>query len=251
MNKQKIRAWITAAALFAAGLSIGTPAVAVPIMIDFTNEGWLAAQGLSGYTQSYGSLDVTISTSGSLTFNAAEAPDADSSILALDGDGIGVGDDEISWGERIDVSFSTSVTVLGYYFLDFFAGEGPGGIGELATVLFDTISFVDEGLAADGVGYYGRDVSVLTTSISFIAGLVQGVGDYGFSDFALAGILIDDGTAPIGGTQPVAVAEPQTLALFALGLFGLVIAGRGPVRIAQRARRPVRETLPSPGGFGA
>lgn len=240
VKNKKIGEWI-AAAFFVAAVSTGKPAAAVPLMVDFTHEAWLAVQGQSSYTRSYGAVDITLSTSGPLTFNAKDAPDTDSAVLALDGDGIGVRNDEISWGQRIDVHFSAPVTVLGYYFLDFFTGEGPGGIGELATVVFDTLSLVDEGIATDNVGFYERSVSVLTTSISFIAGLVQDAngGNYKFSDFALAGILIDDGTEPLARARPVAVPEPRTSALVALGLLGFALTRRGGRGCAAR-RVPAR-----------
>jgi len=76
----------------------------------------------------------------------------------------------------------------------------------------------------------------VTTAISFLAGLTQGTGNFKFSDFALAGILIDDAAGLISDTDPVSVPEPQTLALFAAGLLGLVFL-RERRAVAQFARR--------------
>jgi len=236
VDNEKIKGWLATAALLAFGVFGGSSASAAPIMIDFTDASWLAAQGQTTYSRTYGSVEVTLSATGAMTFNASEAPNAPVADLALHGDGIGIGNDEISWLERMDVYFSAPVTVLGYYFLDFFAGEGPNGGGELATVVMDGISFVDEGHATDGIGYYSRDVSVVTTAISFLAGLTQGTGNFKFSDFALAGILIDDAAGLISDTDPVSVPEPQTLALFAAGLLGLVFL-RERRAVAQFARR--------------
>lgn len=248
----KIRGWVATAALLAMGVFGGSPASAVPITIDFTEGSWLAAQGQSTYSRTYGLVEVTVSATGPMTFNSHEAPDAPVSDLALDGDGIGIGDDEISWGERIDIYFSRPVTVLAYHFLDLFAGEGPNGGGELATVVFDsTTSFVDEGYDVGGFGHYTRDLSgasIVTTVISFIAGLADSVGNFKFSDFALAGIVIDDGTAAVTlpvdeGTEPVAVPEPQPAALFALGLLGLTLL-RARSAAPRYARRLVEVARP-------
>lgn len=224
--EKPIRSWIAAAALLASGAVVAPSASALPVLIDFTDKAWAGVQGQSTYSRTYGSVEVTLSTSGRMTFNDHEAP-ASGPSLALDGDGIGIGDDEISWGEQLDVRFSSAVTVLGYYFLDMFAGEGPGGMGELATVIFDTASFLDQGVATDSVGYYGREVSLETTSISFLAGdaLTGGDANFAFSDYALAGILIDAG--------PVAVPEPGTLALFGFGIAGLMVARKRRAELAR------------------
>lgn len=230
-DKKKLSAWKTAAACFAIGGFFGPPALAVPIMIDFTNASWSSVEGQSTHVYAHESTQLSLSASGALTFNADDAPDlgastlalSTTSTLALQGDGVGIGDDEISWGERIDIYFSAPVRILGYYLLDLFAGEGPGGIGELATVLFDDgTSFLDEGTAMDTIGYYSRDVSIVATSISFIAGIPNAAADYSFSDFALGGILI----------ETVEVPEPATLSVFALGLLGLVLAGKRRMALA-------------------
>src|SRR5690606_14503640 len=108
--------------------------------IDFTSDIWSGVNGQTTYTRAYDGFDVTLTATGAMTFNA-ESLSGSAGSLALNGDGIGIGDDEISFrgGERIDVTFSSNVVVLGYYFLDFFADEGFGGLtGEFSTVLFDS-----------------------------------------------------------------------------------------------------------------
>jgi hypothetical protein len=198
-----------------------TQAFAAPILLDFTDSAWLGAEGQTSYTRSIGSLDVTLSASGAMTFNQDDAPGG-GAPLSLHGDGLGIRNDEISWlgNQWIDVSFSSSVTVLGYYFLDFFGNEGPGGSGELARAVFDGITtLLDEGTADGIVGYYAREgISIEATSVLFAAGTL---GDhYGllnaFSDFALAGLLIDVGAS----ARAVAVPEPGTLGLLGAGLLG-------------------------------
>src|SRR5690606_32115435 len=108
-------------------------------------------------TEVYDGLGVELSaSSGRMTFNSAEAPSR-TSPLAFDGDGIGIQNDEISWGQSLSVTFSAGVTLLGYAFLDLFAGEGPDGEAELALV--DILSgtgsatHLNYGSATDKVGW--------------------------------------------------------------------------------------------------
>jgi hypothetical protein len=219
-----------------AGLAAASQASAIPVLVDFTAGNWSAASGETSISQSYGSFDVTLTSSGpgALTFNAGgPTPSSATDFLALGGDGIGIGDDEVSWGQSLKVGFSSEVTVLSYYFLDLFAGEGPGGVAEQVSVDFGAAgNYVDSGVATDTVGFYGRNnlslSDILWISFSSYAGA--------FSDFALAGILIDDGTL-LQTARPVSVPEPGTLGLLGIGLVGaaLIRRRRTSLRPAQRA----------------
>jgi opacity protein-like surface antigen len=102
--KQMIRGAALAGCLFAA------QAQAVPLFIDFTSAQWSSAHGAATASSAYGALDITLSsgTTAPLTFNAGDAPSPTlyTSFLALDGDGIAIGDDEIGAGESLGVQFS-------------------------------------------------------------------------------------------------------------------------------------------------
>lgn len=204
-------------------LAAMTSASAAPVLIDFTDSRWSGANGQTGFTQTYGDVDVTLSTSsGRLTFNAPEAPNA-ASPLALHGDGIGIGDDEISWNQSLNVMFSSGVTVLGYMFLDLFDGEGPDGGGERAFADFTTagggFQQTSYGTATDRVGFFEQNVEPLMDTTGAVFSVGGSENDWSkFSDFALAGIWID---------APVSVPEPETLGLMTLALAAAFAGGRG------------------------
>jgi hypothetical protein len=221
---------LISALLGAGAMSSMQIASATPLLIDFTDASWSGVSGQGSFGQTYGSLNVTVTSSGqSLTFNGGTASGGPAT-MALDGDGLGIGDDEVgpNGDEQLQVLFSAPVTVLGYYFLDLFGGEGPDGEGEGTRVDFQTLglgpTFADVGTAMDGVGFYGREGLSIgdTVGISFMAGTWENglrMSDR-FSDFAIAGLLIDD--------SAVTVPEPGTTWLLLAGLGGLVVArGRG------------------------
>ena len=216
---------MTKAAAAAAAALLGTSyASAAPILIDFTDTAWSGVSGQTEHSQTYETLEVTLSaTGGAMTF-AGDAPTFEG--LSLDSDGIGIGDDEIgkAGDQLLSVSFSSEVTVLGYYLLDFFGNEGPGGEGEAALVSFSGGgSLVDVGSAEDGIGFYARNgLNMATDAMQFSAWYPNGyTGSFWFSDFALAGVMVDYGSSAL---RTVSVPEPATLTL--LG-FGLLVLGFG------------------------
>jgi hypothetical protein len=205
-------------------LALTSNAGAMPLLVDFTDASWSGAHGQTSYSQDYGSVQVSLSSSGgSLTSFAADAPASGAAydFLALASDGIGIGDDEVSPGQALSVSFSSGVKVLGYYFLDLFGNEGPSG--ESAMANFGAAgTFTDFGTATDGVGFYARNGLNLSDVLDVTFTAYQGL----FSDFALAGILIDDGTT----VNAVAVPEPGTLGLLGISLLGFALVRRRVVR---------------------
>jgi hypothetical protein len=83
-------------------------------------------------------------------------------------------------------------------------------------------TFTDFGTATDGVGFYARNGLNLSDVLDVTFTAYQGL----FSDFALAGILIDDGTT----VNAVAVPEPGTLGLLGISLLGFALVRRRVVR---------------------
>lgn len=136
----------------AAGMVVSAvSAQAAPQLIDFTDGSkWSAANGLSSFTASYGDLDVTASSEGgNLSFNGGRDKNGcisglNQSVhnLVCDGDGLGIGNDEITEGgfQKITITFSKSVTINDIELLDLFNNhrESEVALVRLNDGLFDT-----------------------------------------------------------------------------------------------------------------
>ncbi|MBM9595575.1 VPLPA-CTERM sorting domain-containing protein [Roseitranquillus sediminis] len=185
-----IKKLVTAAALAV------LPGMASAAILDFT-----AAGSLTGTFQGVG---YTV-TGSPRAANQRQNFDGDASLvlapLALEKDGIGVGDDEISFGEIVTITFDRTVTIRDIYFLDLF--ESPSTREEeVAIVTGDDVPGVLTFGAFErypGTGYAeaslagGLRGSVFTFTSSFTNDSV------GRPDYALAGLNLAPIPLPAGG----------------------------------------------------
>ena len=213
---RKFALTLSAAILFSA-----TPLSAGAVTYDFTDENKYDVGDLSDSLIVGGSsVSATLSGSGTLSFTNFDgggllAP------LALDHDGVGVGDDEITVGsEYIDVAFSETVAVTGFHFLDLFKSN-LNTDAEVAEVWLGgvlTYSFTADLLFQQMGGYSFAPVSpFLADMLRFTAGV--GNDGVGVADYALAGIDV----------QAVPLPAAIWLLLSALGGLGLVSRRRTAV----------------------
>ncbi|PCJ45704.1 MAG: hypothetical protein COA99_04340 [Moraxellaceae bacterium] len=174
--------------------------------IDFTSADWSGVQGQSSFTQD----GITVSSSnGNMTFNSTgdqQGCKNSGADLACAGDGIGIGDDEITGqsNQSISVTFDSAVDIIQIELLDLFQGEGPAGADEVAviTVLNIDTTFSNPNQVVGGylaTGFQANGVTNLTLTAQ----------NDSYSDYALARITTID------------VAEPASFALFGLGLMGV------------------------------
>jgi hypothetical protein len=222
--------------LIAASLAFGTAQATV---IDFTDADKWGASG-TPRTESYGDLDVTLiayDKFGSMvpftnTSYDGKKPCESYGGLGLDCelDGIGIRDDEVSFGvEMLQVSFSSAVDIKAITLLDLFAYSGSDPFAEQAVIGLGPLTAspsygVWEGTANnDRTGFFTADLGNATdlTDINLfndVTTLYFGSHGYfgspSFSDFALAAIEIVD------------VPEPGSFALFGIGIISLYGARR-------------------------
>jgi hypothetical protein len=227
MIKQK-KSMIVGLAISTSMLVMAPSAFAAP-NIDFTDDDpWIGVEGETTFSNGSGVTITGLPTPG-MTFNARNSS-SDPNLLrepctlgyACDGDGIGIGDDEISWSnsggfsELLTVEFDTAQTITEISFLDLF-DEGTGR--ESAYWRFNAGSEVGNALqtleaplanlswpATNGfAATSGLSVGGVT-SITFLVSCPQ--GNCAANDYSLAGIN--------------AVPIPAAAWLFGSALIGLV-----------------------------
>jgi len=195
----------------------GTLALASTVSLDFTDSANFAGGTINGY-------DVVLSAqNGSLTTNVGdrggcEAGDSNGGTnlhnLACDGDGLGVNNDEISYGSdssqqsiRVTIDLFGKTRVESVEFLDLFQNEGGAGVHETAQMRINGGAITD--IVAEGnIGGYllytlGQDFDGASIVFEFFTSVVRQ------SDFAVARINLSE------------VPIPGALLLFGSGILGL------------------------------
>lgn len=209
-------------------------AQAAPQLIDFTDGSkWSAANGLSSFTASYGDLDVTASSvGGNLSFNGGGDKNGcisglNQSVhnLVCDGDGLGIGNDEITEGgfQRITITFSKTVTLNDIELLDLFNNQNESEVAliRLNDGIFETHA------SNNLTGGYHR---TLETGPDITMVVLKSAND-NHSDYALARISLT--LSNIQGFTS-SVPAPSALLLMMPGL-----------ALIARRRRHKGETLPT------
>lgn len=225
---------IKTVAVAAASVAFAVSAQAAPQLVDFTDGSkWSAANGLSSFTASYGDVDVTASSvGGNLSFNGGR--DKNGCISGLnqnvhdlicDGDGLGIGNDEITQGgfQQITITFSTSVTLNDIEFLDLFnnSNESEEALVRLNNGLFETHT------SSNLTGGYHR---TLETGPDITMVVLKSAND-NHSDYALARISFT-----LNNIQGFTTGVPAPSALL------LMMPG---LALIARRRRHKGETLPT------
>lgn len=214
---------------------IGIATAAQAAVLDFTNT---AGAGASGKTSGsfMGTTYSLSSTGGGISFNGSHSG---GSCVMLDcgGDGLGVGDDEVSAPGRqsIRIDFGEALRIDKVFLLDLFATPG-GSPSEQAIVGYDGGSVAIDADSGEtpggdsGLRIFAFHSPILTDYLEFRASDISGLNDgRGVNDFALAGVS--------------AVPIPAALPLFSSGLAVLGFLSWRRRRTVPRADLPRGEGL--------
>jgi len=188
--------------------------------VDFTDSGWSEINGLNdssgtAITLSTGITLSSLSSDGIMTFNQFDGATGcgngggDLGTTGLDclGDGIGIGDDEITQrtNEGLTVTFASAVNIMSIELLDLFADEVSG---EVAVI--DGVDFRADSANPFGGGYWIIDSAAGLSLAGITSFTLTGFQDDHFSDYSLA--RIEYSVVPI----------PATFWLFGAALIGFI-----------------------------
>lgn len=195
----------------AGALAFAGATTASAALVDFTNNS-------TGLTGSVVGADYTVTGSPTNPFQAGDGPGR-VGVLAGQNDGLGIGDDEVTYsGEWIVIKFSKPVTIIGAYYLDLFYQLSNGeiiGSEEARITKGGAPGAIDASIRAmvptsEGTGYAAlRDLKLEGDTFTFWAG--PGVDDSS-GDMALAAIDV----------APVPLPAGVFLIGTALGAFGVM-----------------------------
>jgi hypothetical protein len=205
--------------MFAATVCFAAAAAAAnAAILDFTDP---AGGGNGSLNGNFDGTTYTLSTNGgTITFNPVE-DGSTCAILVCSGDGLGIGDDEVSAvsvaaGEVLTITFGTALTIDKIFLLDLFTST-DGREAERATVAYDGGSVninadPNETPTGDsGFRLFVFNTPIVTNFLQFSAPTIPGVNDsLGVNDYAVAGIS----AAPLPAALPIY--------LTGLGLMGLL-----------------------------
>jgi hypothetical protein len=200
--------------------------------IDFTDGSAYRFRG-KGFSGAAGGLDYTVSTEGTGKLTRNRGFDGDvapsGTGLALEFDGLGVRDDEITIGrEKISVAFARTVRVTALHFLDLFAELGNPSNREQALVSFDggrTATFAAQRQqnhpGTPDLGGYAGFTGLDLVGSRFVFSVATPSNDQsGRADFSLAAI------------EASPVPLPAGFVLLATALGGLCVMRRRAARVA-------------------
>lgn len=214
----------------AIGLAAATATGASAALLDFTEglPGKTSGDLGGGVTWNLTAVGGTISTGfaydgGNFFKNTSNGTAITrNETFALDNDGVGIIDDEVTNGdEALVLTFSKSIFLTAVHFLDLFIGDN-GQVESAITYDADTNTMIVEAFANGNVaGYANKAVGGVggeaVKSIRFVPGPGK---DDGSADFALAGIEFS--TNPDGNPNIVPLPAGGLLLVGALGGLAMV-----------------------------
>ena len=201
--------------IVSAAFALGLVSAADAAIIDFTDSSvWVDGSS----TTVVNGATVSLSSTGGPIRQTLQGPGPIGPLAGLS-DGLGIGDDEISFGrtptESITVTFSKPVRVSGLFFLDLFQSRTGLDLEDaIATFSGGQVVTTDAVVTpSNGIGFASNFfASIITTSITFTA--APGNDSLGLADFALAGIEV----------QPIPI--PASVVMFGSALLGMGLLTR-------------------------